>query len=168
MCRIKVNRIRVTYCSIQLPLIQSKFVKPGDSMKRFISLFAIPFIFSAQAQECIKTDYQELKEFSDKELISKYCEDQRGFKLNTTDGEFNKSMYEAASAINDRQGTTKYLDKWGVADQAAKGCKSEMDRVLRLLAKKNVNESSADAQCPASGGVKMPTIAPLEIKSING
>lgn len=137
-------------------------------MNRFIAVVAIALSLSANAQECIKADYQELKDFNDKELISKYCADKQAFKLNSDVVEFKKSMYELASTINDKAGEKKHFDEWTAADQLARGCKSELDRVLRLLGQRNVNEAGADAQCAVNSKVKIPATEPLDIKSING
>jgi hypothetical protein len=120
-------------------------------VKRLLSLLVVSFSLSAQAQECIKVDYQELKDFNDKELVAKYCQDKRGFKLNTEVVEFNQAAYETWKTLKDTNGQTRALEKWGVAAQAAKGCKSELDRVLRLLAQKDIDEAKADAQCPVPG-----------------
>lgn len=131
-------------------IVRSQYSTKGDVVKRFALLLASVFAFSAHADECIKTDYQELKEFSQKELVSKYCKDKSDFDMYTNLAEFNQSMAEASEAIKDTTGQSKYLDKWGAANQSAKTCKSELDRVLRLLEQKNVNEAAAKAQCQSA------------------
>jgi hypothetical protein len=115
-------------------------------VKRLLPLLVISSCLSAHA-ECIKVDYQELQTYSEKELVTKYCKDNKSLTFWNHAVEFDQSAYNLAKTINDNRGMTKALDTWGEDAKAVNQCKSEVDRVLRLLQQKNVDATAAGSQC---------------------
>lgn len=116
-------------------------------MKHSLALLVASFTLSAQAQ-CIKTDYQELKEFNEKELSAKFCSDKRDYDFNAQLVKFKRSAAATREALGDAKGQLRLLEELEEADEDAKSCRSEMDRTLRLLAQKKVDEATVTAQCP--------------------
>jgi len=116
-------------------------------VKRLLPLLFAFFAVSAQAESCTKIDYQELKDYTDKELLSKYCKDKDGFKFYSLAVEFNQKMYKLSQSLKDDRGMTEALESWGESADSSNQCKSEVDRVLRLLQQKNIDEAAAGAQC---------------------
>lgn len=117
-------------------------------MKRCLALLIASFALTAQAQ-CIKTDYQELKEFNEKELGAKFCSDKRDYDFNAQLVKVKRSAAATREALGDARGQLRLLEELEEADEDAKSCKSEMDRTLRLLAQRKVDEATASAQCPS-------------------
>lgn len=120
----------------------------GCIVKHFLALLIASFSLSAQAQ-CIKTDYQELKEFNEKELGTKFCKDKRDFDFNAQLVKVKRTAAATRETLGDARGQLKLLEELEEADEDAKSCKSEMERTLRLLAQKKVDEATASAQCPS-------------------
>ncbi|MDQ1817464.1 hypothetical protein RBA41_29580 [Massilia sp. CCM 9210] len=117
-------------------------------MKLLLAIFLILPIASSMAGECLKVEYQEMKEWSEDQLLKKFCEDKKDFANHEAVASFNEKIAGTYKTMGDTQGASRSWEKWSAASDSAKICKNEMDRAARILSQKNIDEASIKARCP--------------------
>ena len=132
-------------------------------MKRSVLLVSMLAVFapSVAFAGCQKVEYQELKEYSEPDLLKKYCKDKFSFELAEIVASSAQSSAKASRALGDLRGSSRALTEWGQANTEVEVCKSEMERVVRILVQHGKDEAAAKASC---GGPVPPLASNEKIK----
>ncbi len=114
------------------------------------SLILVLFLFHASlssAGECLKPEYQELKEWTDEQLVIKLCEDRKDYKNHMAVEKFWMNSAKLSKDIGNIDGSLKDWEKSSAGAGKAKSCKAEMDRVIKILAQKGIEEEVVFSRC---------------------
>jgi hypothetical protein len=122
-------------------------------MKLLLAIFLSLPVSSSIAGECLKIEYQEMKEWTEDQLIKKFCEDKEDYDSHVAFANFLELSAKTSNGMGDIEGASKTWNKWSDASGSAKICKNEMERSVRLLAQRNLNEAVISARCPKKGGL---------------
>jgi hypothetical protein len=112
-------------------------------------------VFSAE--NCVALDYQEMKEMKTEDLTKQYCSIHSNVRFYNTLGQFNSKMGEMKSQLadvsvgiaklrNEREASKSNADSvaaYNIEEQ----CKSQRDRIGRVLAQKGVDEAALQITC---------------------
>lgn len=116
-------------------------------MKVIFVLVLATIAGQSMAGECIKTDYQELKELSDQDLVKKYCQHVVVNKDETIMAEFMTKMSSSYNDFKDSKEAIRTARRASESTASAELCKSEMERTARILAQRSISEAQIADQC---------------------
>lgn len=101
----------------------------------------------AWAGECAKVEFAELKEYSDEQLVRKYCTDMKDHDGDAQMAEFFTMSASTSSKMGDIQGAGQAYEKATKRFDDAKACKIEMDRVVRILEQRKIAGENLAQKC---------------------
>lgn len=122
-------------------------------MKLLLAIFLSFAVCSSIAGECLKIEYQELKEWTEEQLVKKFCEDTRDYDNHVAMESFWVGSAKLSKTLGDSNGSLKDWEKSSVSASKAKVCKNEMERTSKLLLQRNLEEAAIVARCPKAGSI---------------
>lgn len=120
-------------------------------MKLLLTIFLSCTVGSSIAGECLKIEYHELKEWTEEQLVKKFCEDKRDYDNHEALASFLELSAKTSKGMGDVAGASKTWNRWSEVSGSAKVCKNEIERTARLLAQRNLDEAAVSARCPKKG-----------------
>lgn len=118
-------------------------------MKLLLAIFLAFPVGSSIAGECLKIEYHELKDWSDDQLVKKFCEDKKDYDNHMALASFLELAAQTSKGMGDVNGASKTWNRWSEVSGSAKVCKNEIERTSRLLSQRKMDEATVSGRCPA-------------------
>jgi hypothetical protein len=117
-------------------------------MRLLFTVFLLLQIPSSIAGECLKIEYQELKDWTDDQLVKKFCEDKKDYDNHEALASFLELSAKTSKGMGDVAGASKTWNRWSEVSGSAKVCKNEIERTARLLTQRKIDEAAVSGRCP--------------------